>query len=60
MRNCPPAPHPQENLEQILKWFNLMNCFSEMFSLSMLKTNKNLQWLDTKMAASLYKGRRLF
>lgn len=19
-----PAPHPQENLEQILKWFNLM------------------------------------
>lgn len=60
MRNCPPAPHPQENLEQILKWFNLMNCFSEMFSLSMLKTNKNLQWLDTKMAAPLHKGRRLF
>lgn len=59
MRNCPPAPH-QENLEQILKWFNLMNCFSEMFSLSMLKTNKNLQWLDTKMAAPLHKGRRLF
>ena len=37
-----------------------MNCFSEIFSLSMLKTNKNLQWLNTKTAAPLHKGRRLF
>ena len=36
-----------------------MNCFSDIFSLSMLKTNGNLQWLTTKMTAPLHKGRRL-